>query len=181
MATALFISAEDIKKNTLLSGSVDVDKFINYIKIAQEIHLQNYLGTDLYTRLQAGIVANDLTSLETTLINDYIQDALIHFATAEYLPFAAYQVANGGVFKHTSENSFNADKSEVDFLVQKERDFAQYYVKRLVDYLCENSEDYPEYSTNTGSDINPSKTINYSGGWFLDDINTNNDTWKTED
>jgi len=171
MAVVLFIKTEDIKKNSILGGSVDTDKFIPYIKIAQQIHITNYLGTDLYVRLQEGIVANDLTTAETTLLNDYIQDALIHFAMAEYLPFAAYQVSNGGVFKHTPENSSGVDKSEVDYLVQKERDFAQYYVKRLVDFLCENSSDYPEYSTNTGADINPSKTINYSGGWFLDDAN----------
>jgi len=167
MAVALFIKAEDLKRNTILDGNVDTDKFMNYIKIAQEIHIQNYLGTDLYRRLQAGIIANDLNSNEITLINDYIQDALIHFAGAEYLPFAAYTVGNGGVFKHVSDNSISVDKSEVDYLVQKERDFAQYYTQRLVDYLCDNSQLYPEFSTNTDNKINPDSTVNYTGGWCL--------------
>jgi len=167
MAVALFIKDEDLKRNTILDGNVDTDKFKNYIKIAQEIHIQNYLGTDLYKRLQAGIIADDLTANEITLINDYIQDALIHYASAEYLPFAAYNVSNGGIFKNTPENSVTVDKSEVDYLVQKERDYAQYYTQRLIDHLCNNSTLFPQYSTNTDNKINPDTYINLTGGWYL--------------
>ena len=35
MATALFIKRSDLVKNTL-NGNVDTDKFIQFIKIAQE-------------------------------------------------------------------------------------------------------------------------------------------------
>ena len=47
MATALFIKRADIVKNTIINGNVDTDKFIQFIKIAQEMHIQNYLGTEL--------------------------------------------------------------------------------------------------------------------------------------
>lgn len=181
MAVALFISSTDLKKNTLVSGSVDVDKFIPYIKIAQQLYIERHLGTKLYERLQAGIIANDLNANEQILLNDWVQDTLIHYAMAEYLPFSAYQVQNGGVFKHTSETSANADKAEVDFLVQKERNFAQYYADRLVDYLCNNSTLYPEYITNVDEDIRPTKIINYSGGWFLDDTPTSEELRQIRD
>jgi hypothetical protein len=51
MATALFISRTDLVKNTILDGNVDTDKFIQFIKISQQIDIQNYLGTDLYNKL----------------------------------------------------------------------------------------------------------------------------------
>ena len=51
---------------------------------------------------------------------------LIHYAMAEYLPFAAYTIANGGVFKHNSENATQPSKSEIDVLISKERDYAEY-------------------------------------------------------
>ena len=44
MATALFITSKDLKQNSLIDGSVDIDKFVYFIKIAQQIHIQNYLG-----------------------------------------------------------------------------------------------------------------------------------------
>ena len=167
MAEALFITPEDLKRNTSLSGSIDEDKFMQYILIAQEIHLQNYLGSDLYNRLQAGIVADDLTANEVILLNDYIQNTLIHFASALYLPFAPWQVSNGGVFKHTSENSIAAEQSDIDYLVKAETGLAEYYAQRLVDYLCANSTLYPEYITNEFPDIKTDKKVQNIGGWRI--------------
>jgi hypothetical protein len=61
---------------------------------------------------------------------------LIHYAMMDYLPFAAYQIKNGGVFKHNSENSETVSKDEIDFLTKKQRDFAEYYTRRFIDYIC---------------------------------------------
>jgi len=58
MATALFIKRADLVKNTALNANVDTDKFIQFIKIAQEIHVRNYMGTDLYDKISADIIAN---------------------------------------------------------------------------------------------------------------------------
>ena len=181
MATALFIKSVDLKKNSILDGSLDPDKFMNFIKIAQEIHIQNYLGTRLYERLQAGIIADDLTADEITLIDDYIQDALIHYASAEYLPFAMFSVKNGGVFRHNAENTTPVDKSDIDYLVSKEKSLAEYYTKRLVAYLCENESLYPLYSTNSNDDIYPSKMVNYSGGWRSSGDPYKSDNWKIDE
>ena len=43
MAQALFVTTEDIKKFTALNGNVDPDKFIQFVKIAQDTHIQEYL------------------------------------------------------------------------------------------------------------------------------------------
>jgi hypothetical protein len=47
MATALFISTTDLKKNSIIDGNVDIDKMIQFVKVAQQIDIQNLLGTDL--------------------------------------------------------------------------------------------------------------------------------------
>ena len=122
MATALFIKREDLVRNTAIGGNVDTDKFIQFIKIAQEIHIQNYTGTQLYNKISTDITNSTLVNPYLALVNDYIQPMLIHWAMVEYLPFAAYTIGNGGVFKHNSENSTTAEKIEVDYLVNKSRD-----------------------------------------------------------
>jgi hypothetical protein len=65
MATALFISREDLVRNTLISGSLDVDKFIQFINIAQVIHVQNFTGTKLYDAISNMIINNTLTQAKT--------------------------------------------------------------------------------------------------------------------
>jgi len=166
MATALFIKPIDIKRNTIIDGNVDVDKFIQFIKIAQQIHVRNYLGSDLYNRISDDIIADTLTGDYLSLVNTYIQPMLIHFAMVDYLPFAAYQVKNGGVFKHSSENSETVSKNEVDYLVNKEREFAEYYTRRFIDYMANNQNLFPEYTSNTNEDINPDKDATFNG-WVL--------------
>lgn len=157
MATALFIKREDIVRNTVISGNVDTDKFIQFIKIAQEIHIQNYTGTKLYDKISSDIIANTLAGNYLSLVTDYVQPMLIHWALVEYLPFAAYTVANGGVFKHTSENSVNAEKVEIDYLVEKERTIAKYYTERFIDYMSFNQSLFPEYNENVNEDIYPDR------------------------
>ena len=169
MATALFIKPIDIKRNTIIDGSVDVDKFIQFIKIAQQIHVRNYLGTDLYNKISNDILGTGgatVTGNYLTLVNTYIQPMLIHYAMVDYLPFAAYQVKNGGVFKHSSENSETVSKTEVDYLVNKEREFAEYYTRRFIDYMANNQSLFPEYSTNSNEDISPDKDATFNG-WVL--------------
>lgn len=167
MATALFIKRADLVKNTALSGNVDTDKFIQFIKLAQEIHVQNYLGTDLYNKISSDIIASSLTGDYLTLVNDYIQPMLIHFAMAEYLPFAAYTIANGGVYKHNSENATQPLKEEIDSLIAKERDYAEYYTNRFIEYMSFNAgSKFPEYFSNNNEDIYPDKDALYQG-WVL--------------
>jgi len=166
MATALFITTNDLKRNTIVNGNVDVDKFIQFIKIAQEIHIQNYLGGKLYNRISDDIIGGNLTGDYLELVQDYIKDMLIHFAMVDYLPFSAYQIANGGVFKHNSENSVNATKNKIDYLVNKHRDFAQFYTRRFLDYMCFNSTKFPEYTQNQNGEMYPDKDANFTG-WVL--------------
>lgn len=166
MATALFIKRQDLVKNSILDGNVDTDKFIQYIKIAQEIHIRNYLGTDLYDKISADIVAGTLSGDYLELVNSFVQPMLIHYAMVDYLPFAAYQIKNGGVFKHRSENGDTATKEEIDYLVQRERDIAEYYTRRFIDYMSFNQASFPEYYTNSNDDIHPDTNATFNG-WVL--------------
>ena len=167
MAQALFINRKDLVKFTAMNGNVDTDSFIQYVKIAQDIHVQNYIGTDLYNKIQTDIIDSSLEGDYLTLVTDYIKPMLIHWAMVEYLPFAAYTVSNKGVYKHSSENSENVSKDEVDFLIEKERNTAQYYTERFISYMTFNaSTKVPEYYTNSNEDIYPDKDENFEG-WVL--------------
>ena len=166
MAVALFVKREDIVRNTILDGNVDTDKFIQFIKIAQEIHIRNYLGTDLYNKISADIIAGTLSGNYLSLVTTYVQPMLIHYAMVDYLPFASFSIKNGGVYKHSSENAEIASKEEVDYLVQKERDIAEYYTRRFIDYMSFNQSLFPEYYSNSNDDIFPDKDSTFQG-WVL--------------
>jgi hypothetical protein len=100
------------------------------------------------------------------LLVTYVKPMLIHFAMSQFLPFAAYTIANKGVYKHNSENSTNVEKNEIDYLVQKELMIAQNYAERFIDYISFNNDLFPEYNLNSNGDMYPSTQNNYTG-WFI--------------
>ena len=168
MAEALLISRKDVVKFTAMNGNVDTDKFIMFVKISQDKHIENYLGTDLLNKIQADIIAGTLTGNYLTLVNTYVKPALLHYTMVEFLPYSNYTIANKGVFKHTSENSEAVTKEEIDFILEKERDTAEYYVNRLVEYLSFNAGSmFPEYYTNNNEDVYPDKGGTSFEGWVM--------------
>tara|TARA_S200002703_G_scaffold159780_1_gene174675 strand:+ start:1201 stop:1701 length:501 start_codon:yes stop_codon:yes gene_type:complete len=166
MAKALLITREDLVRFTSVNGGVDTDKFIQYISISQDIHIQAMTGTRLLEKIQADIIADTLVDPYLTLLNDYIKPALIHFAMVEYYPHAAYTIANKGVYKHGAENSETVSKEEVDFLMEKQRQLAMNYKERFVDYVINNSSSFPEYYSNVSPDVYPDQNTNMTG-WVL--------------
>jgi hypothetical protein len=167
---ALLISTEDVKKFTIANGNLDADDFIEYIKISQDITIQNYLGSQLYKKLQDLILSDEINNEEfadyRSLLVTYIKPMLVHWAMVYYLPFAAYTLSNKGLFKHSSESATNVDKAEVDYLVEKERDIAESYTQRFIDFMCFNQSTYPEYNSNSNEDVNPD-TNNFYNGWQI--------------
>ena len=168
MATVLFINRTDLIRNSIMDGNVDTDKFIQFIKIAQEIDVQQIMGTKMYDGLSTAIPNIDLAANARwkTVLDDYIVPMLIWYAQSNYMPFAAYQIKNGGVFKHTSENAQTVDKNEIDFLVEKARTNAEWYSRRFIDFMSFNQTTYPEYTSNINDDIYPSNDATFNG-WVL--------------
>jgi hypothetical protein len=161
MATALFVSRDEIVKFTALNGNIDTDNFLQWVKVAQDIHIQSYLGTKLFKKINDDLVAGTLAGNYLSLTNVYIKPMLIHWSLVEYLPFAAYTISNKGVYKHNSETSDTVNKEEIDFLVEKERSIAENYSRRFIDYMSFNQSLYPEYNTNSNADVYPTKEADF--------------------
>ena len=163
MSKALFITRHDISVFTAANGNIDNDKLLPFIKKAQDIHIQNYLGTDLYNKIQADIVAGTLTGNYLNLVNDYIKDMLLDWSMVEYLPYAGVNIANGGIYTKIPENSTALTKEHVDSLIEKSRTTAQFYTNRFIDYMSFNNELFPEYNSNSNGDISPDYKADFGG------------------
>ena len=167
MAEALLIQPIDLKRFTFVDGNLDSDKLLQFVKISQDIHIQSYLGTDLLNKLKTDITNNTLSGVYLSLLEDYVKPMVIHWSMVEYLPFAAYNVTNKGMYKSTSENAETVEKNEVDFLIQKSRSLAENYSQRFVDYMVYNQSSFPEYTSNTENDLFPNHGSNQITNWYI--------------
>ena len=171
MAKALFITTKDLKRYSVLNGNIDPDKLLYHVEISQDTEIQNYLGTKLLEKLE-NLIINDEIGLPAnaaykTLLETYVKPMTIYWSLVSYMPFAAYTVSNGGVYKHQSENSVTVEKEEVDYLCNKYRDIAQYYTNNFIDFMIYNQTTYPEYNQNVDDDTYPDQGGANFGGWVL--------------
>lgn len=168
---ALFLTVKDLKAKSIISGNTDGDKLIHFIEVAQDIHIQNYLGGKLYDKLQALIISNEIELAANAdyklLRDDYIKPMLTWFTQSEYLPFAMFKIDNGGVSKHRGENSDNVDYGDIDRMMSKINDRSEFYTRRFLDYICFNSSKFPEYTNNQNGDMYPDRDTDTFSSWVL--------------
>jgi hypothetical protein len=166
---ALFINRNDIIKQTPLQGSIDADRLINFVRTAQDKYILDLLGTVLFKYLQAKIedgTINELNSYYQDLINEHIKPTLIWYSVVEYLPFSGVQFKSEGAVKHESEQSKAVGKNEIDYLLQKSTNNADYYATRMQDYLIAYSNQIPQYLESVGNStqIYPNMSNTYWAG-----------------
>lgn len=170
MSKALFITTKDLKQRSIISGNVDPDKIVQFIEVAQDTHIQNYLGGKLYKKIQELITGGTITDAANSdyksLLDTYIKPMLIWYAQADFIPFSAFQISNGGVYKHRSENSDSVSMDEINMLTSRALETAEFYSRRFMDYMDHYSHLYPEYLTSTNEEMQPDKDVNF-GGIFL--------------
>jgi len=166
MSKVLFVTRHDISVFTAANGNIDNDKLLPFINQAQDIHIQNYLGTDLMEKIQVLIVSSTLTGAYLSLVNDYVKPMLMHWSMVEYLPYAGVNIANGGIYTKNPENSTALTKEHVDSLVERSRTTAQFYTNRFIDYMSFNQTSFPEYNSNSNDDMSPDTKADF-GGWVL--------------
>ena len=169
MAYALFINRNDIIKNTPLQGAIDADALLPFVRTAQDKYLKNLLGTILFDYLQAQIIANNVDNLSVyyqDLLDDYVKNALMWYSCVEYIPFSSVQFKSNGSVKQQSEQGTAPSKSEIDYLLAKALNNADYYALRLQNYLIAYSNNIPQYLQSIGNQtqIYPDQSNQYFGG-----------------
>ena len=163
MAYVLFISEAKLKDSTAINLNVDVELLLPYVRQAQKLYVETKLGTDLTDKLKAEITAGTLTGAYKTLVDDYIGDMLPNWAFFHAIPFLRFKIENGNIYSKTSETGNSLSTEEAQHLREEVRNTAEYYTERMIDYVCNNTSSFPEYSTNSGADVNPDQNAYYNG------------------
>jgi len=167
MSYVLLISEQKLKDSTAINLNVDVNILLPYVLQAQTLYIEPKLGTQLYEHIkgliQAGTIGNVGNVAYKTLLDDYISFVLVNYSFYHAIPYLRFKVENGNIYSKTSENGTALSTEESQSLREEISNTAQYYTERLIEYIRNNTSDYPEYSTNSGADVNPDKNAYYNG------------------
>ena len=163
MAYVLFISEAKLKDSTAINLNVSTDLLLPYVRQAQKLYVETKLGTDLTQKLKDEITAGTLAGAYKTLVDDYIGDMLPNWAFYHAIPFLRFKIENGNIYSKTSETGTALSTEEAQHLREEVRNTAEYYTERMIDYVCNNTSSFPEYSTNSGADVTPDRNAFYNG------------------
>jgi hypothetical protein len=156
MQNTLLISEAKLKRFTDINNALDVDLISSVIREAQIVHITRLLGSKLYNRIISDVDNDTLSGNYKSLVDDYIQDALLYWAYYESLETIYLRPRNAGlVVPQGGENNAASDIALYDKKRQSVKNKAEYFSERLVDYLCFNTTVFPEYNQNVNDDIFP--------------------------
>ncbi len=167
MSYVLFISEARLKKLTAVHDNVTPEELTPFVVQAQDIYIQDVLGTTFYQSLKSKIEANTVSGYYSTLLNDYIAPTLANYAVYLAFPSLNYKIMNKAVMTPTSEESSVVDLTSIKYVRGSILDTAQFYSERTREYIIDNQIQFPEY-TNPGTDgMTPNRNNPYFHGVYI--------------
>lgn len=159
--TVYLLSTADLKSYSPLNSNVDDALLNNAIMEAQEVELQQILGSCLYGRIIELVKTGDITDYEDYkyLLDEYCRKVIVYAATQRAAVYIRYKMMNKGVQSQNSDNSNPAELNELQFLMNHIKNDMEFFSKRLQDYLTENKETYPEYNPCGCNSLPPQKRV----------------------
>lgn len=171
MERIYFISCSYLKSHTTLNDNIDDNLLNSAIWEAQTIHIQQVMGTKLFKKISNLIKSGDINNSQyadyKTLLDNYVVDCTAYWAWVECIPYLAMKTVNKGIERQNSEWSNAAAINEIEYLRDDIRNKAEFYTRRLSDFILENRIRYPEYIQNNRIDeMHPDGGEYFSGIQF---------------
>lgn len=150
----LLINENVIKSVSNISENVSGNYILPAIKLAQDLDLEETIGTQLKESLQRKVFDNTIgtETVYKTLLDDYIQQFLTYTTIVHLIPNVAWKIGNAGVMITDDEKMTNVASTEVDKVKSHYRHLADVYKGRLQKYLITHFNDFPELNKSTTID-----------------------------
>jgi hypothetical protein len=153
-----------MKTWTQLDNNIRIDVLTPSIIQAQDIYIQDCIGTKFYNKLKTGVLNTTLTTDENSFLTDYIGPCLIQYALYLVLPNLKYKFVEKGILNGTSEETQPTTLDEMKWLRETALDTAQFYNQRLLEFLKDNPGLFPEYANPGVDGMQPNRSTPYFSG-----------------
>jgi len=161
---AVLITEAVFKAKTATNENVDWTLVEPYVYVAQETQLKEILGENLYNKMQTDFTNSTLSGAYLTLYNSYVVNFVAFAGMAVVLPHIWVRYAKGNIIKMGSDRGEIVSKEDLTWLIARHNESAQLFGNRMIDYLCANSQNYPEYFTNISGEVMPDSSSRTNRG-----------------
>lgn len=147
MNKVLLISEETLKTYSLVNDNIDGKYLLPAIQSAQDIDLETLIGKALLDKLCSMVENGSITENTNyrVLLDDYITPYMVWQVMSNLQIGINYKLSNSGVITNDDERKSRLDYRNNQLLQEQYKHYANSYAIKLKDYLCNNSNIYPEY------------------------------------
>lgn len=140
MTKILLISEDYVKTESALNDNVWGKFLMPSIREAQDINLSQIIGENLLNEVYYRVEHNQISGDYKTLLEDYIQPYLLYQVQSNIVPNLNVKMANLGTVVATDEHIVTLSKSDIDNFMTNIQYKADWYARRLQEYLLANLE-----------------------------------------
>jgi len=146
----LLISEQKLKSQAPIDPNVDSDELRYSIQQAQNIYIQETLGTNLFEQILNQVESGDILLPNATnnkqLLDNFIQPALVAYSYYILLDNMFVKMVNVGLQQFRSEQSNPIGLKEFQYLKDSAKDRAQFLDNLMRRHLVFNNFLYPLYT-----------------------------------
>lgn len=171
MSKVFLISDVLLKEETIINDNVGSEFIGPAIETAQDIYLQQIIGTELLDKMYALVVTNqiidDANKIYKELLDDYITPYLKFKVLSEITVPLAYKYRNAGVVQSTANNYQQTTLKDAQLVANHYNLRADFFVERMNKFLCANAGQIPEYGSARDESDFKSNPDAYTTNWVL--------------
>lgn len=163
----LLLSEDFIKSNSNISDNAFGKFLLPSIRESQDIYLQEIIGSALYQSILEKIKDNALTDPYKEFVDDYVRWYLLYQVLADVIDILDVKLANLGTVRSRDEYVDNIGDGERDRLKQNYQYKADFYCRRMQEFLLNNRNAFIELDECVCDRLNAQLNSSASTGIFL--------------
>lgn len=141
----IYLLSEKRLKADFLNDNIASELILPSIQTAQDIYLKQTLGSALYDIICELVENNSVVEPYKTLLDDYIIVYLEYLAMSELCVTSTFKLGNIGIAQSYDSNVNSQSIQNVKYLESFYKQKASTYENRLVTYIQQNINYFPEY------------------------------------
>ena len=156
MNEVFLVSENYVRSVTNIDENVQSKYLQSAIREAQEIYLQEVLGTNLLNKAKSLVADGSIENSGNTAYKELVEQSqlfLAYQAITNICIIAAVKISNGGLQTTYDENLNHVGLDDSFTLKDYYQSKADFFKSRLQAFIYNNKSDYPELSKNKCADI----------------------------
>ena len=144
MTNILFISEDFIKTNSGLNDNLFGKSLLPAIREAQDIYLQQIIGSTLYKKLLQLVdeetIGEPENAIYKELLDEYVRSYMLYQTIVQVIPVTNVKLSNYGTTLSDDQYLVNLSQGDAELIEKHYSIMADFYARRLQEFILNNCD-----------------------------------------